>query len=205
MSRPFIFAASHMSRVAATALAASLLAGCVKVGIGSEPPPSLLTLTSEASVAAGTQVSAADGTVISLVEFAAPQKLNVTRVPVQVTQSEIAYLQNAVWVERPARLLRRLIAETLRSQGGRVVLDGDTPAFGDGVQISGTLREFGYDAGSSSVIVQFDAVRTGAGDASQTQRFEARVSGVPAEAAPVGAALNEAANDIAGQIAEWMQ
>jgi cholesterol transport system auxiliary component len=54
------------------------------------------------------------------------------------------------------------------------------------------------------VIVVFDAVRPGPGDAVQTRRFEARVPGVTADVASVGPALNQAANEVAGQIADWV-
>ena len=37
-----------------------------------------------------------------------------------------------------------------------------------------------------------------------TRRFEAKVSGVEPKAAPVGAALNEAANKVADEVAEWV-
>ena len=38
----------------------------------------------------------------------------------------------------------------------------------------------------------------------ETQRFEAVEDGIPADAGPVGAALNRAANDVAQQAADWL-
>jgi cholesterol transport system auxiliary component len=38
----------------------------------------------------------------------------------------------------------------------------------------------------------------------QSQRFESVVPGVIAKPGPVGVALNQAANDVAAQIAEWV-
>ena len=180
----------------------ALLAGCVS--FGEDPPPSLLTLTPASSAPAGAGVSAAKGEAIALIPFEAPQRLNVVRVPVQVSDSEVAYLKDAVWVEKPARLLRRLIAETIRTRSGRVVIDGDDPGVAGNTRLRGTVREFGYDARSGSVVVRIDATRTGSGGAVETRRFEASVPGVPAEVAPVGRALNEGANDVAGQIADWL-
>ena len=182
-----------------------MIAGCVS--LGSEPPPSLLTLTPSAMAPADVPVTASEAPVISLTEFEAPQRLNVTRVPVQVSDSEIAYLKDAGWVEKPARLLRRLIAETMRSQSKRVVFDAEMPGMTGAVKVSGVLREFGFDARGGGelgiVTVRFDAVRRGEDGSVTAQRFEARIEGVAPEAQPVGAALNQAANDVAGQIASW--
>jgi cholesterol transport system auxiliary component len=38
----------------------------------------------------------------------------------------------------------------------------------------------------------------------ETRRFESVESGVLAQASDVGAALNRAANDVAGQVADWI-
>ena len=181
---------------------ALLLGGCIS--FGGEPPESLLTLTPSASAPAGTGGSSAGSTAIALVDFEAPAALDVTRVPVQVTDTELAYLKDAVWVEKPARLFRRLVAETIRTQSGRVVIDGDDPGALATHRLTGTLRQFGYDARTSSVVVVFDAVRPGEGNAVQTRRFQAVVPGVTPDVIGVGPALNRAANDVAAQVAEWV-
>ncbi len=178
------------------------LSGCLS--LSSEPPESLLTLTPTVSMPAGSATSGTAETAIKIIEPETPQKLNVARVPVQVDATEIAYLKDAVWVERPARLFRRLLAETVRARTNRLVIDGDDPALVAGAQLRGTLREFGYDARSSSVVVRFDATRAGTDGAIETRRFESVQSGIVAEAAPVGAALNRAANDVASQVADWI-
>ena len=181
---------------------AFLLAGCLS--FGEDPPPSLLTLTPSATAPAGTGAQGDQGSALALIEFEAPARLDVVRVPVQVTDSEVAYLQDAVWVEKPARLFRRLIAETIRTGSNRVVIDGDDPGVQAENRLQGTVREFGYDARSSSVVVVFDAVRNGAASEVTTRRFEARVPGIAPEVGPVGVALNQAANDVAGQVAQWL-
>lgn len=182
---------------------AILLGGCLS--FGAEPPPSLLTLTPAATAPVGASASGNPTTAITLVEFEAPAAVDVTRVPVQVNDSEIAYLKDAVWVEKPARLFRRLIAETIRTRsGGRVVIDGDDPGVSAVNRLQGTVRRFGYDAATSSVIVTFDAVRAGNGANVQTRRFEASVPGVTPDVASVGPALNQAANEVAVQVADWV-
>ncbi|WP_247713490.1 ABC-type transport auxiliary lipoprotein family protein [Qipengyuania sphaerica] len=181
---------------------ALLLGGCIS--FGEDPPESLLTLTPSASAPAGTGGSSTAGTAIALTEFEAPSAIDVTRVPVQVTDTELAYLKDAVWVEKPARLFRRLVAETIRTRSNRVVIDGDDPGALAENRLTGTLRAFGYDARDGSVKVVFDAVRPGEGSSVETRRFEAVVPGVAADVSSVGPALNQAANDVAAQIAEWV-
>lgn len=189
-------------RLAAIAAVPLLLAGCIS--LGPEVPDSLLTLTSTADASAGVVTSGTAATAISVEEPAAPQRLDVTRVPVRIDDTNIAYLESATWVEKPARLFRNLLAETIRARSGRMVIDNDNYALTPENQLRGALREFGYDARSSSVVVRFDAIRDVSGEALQTRRFESVVSGVPAEAAPVGAALNQAANEVAQQVADWV-
>lgn len=178
------------------------LSGCIS--FGGETPESLLTLTSTATAPAGSGASGNAATAIAMSEFEAPAKLDVTRVPVQVTDSEIAYVKDAVWNEKPARLLRRLIAETIRARSDRLVIDGDDPGAQAQLRVSGTLREFGYDARTGEVVLVLDAAKAGDGSSVVTRRFEARVPGVVAEAGPVGVALNQAANTVAGEVAAWV-
>ncbi|MCX9147233.1 ABC-type transport auxiliary lipoprotein family protein [Erythrobacter sp. WG] len=193
-----------MKRPALLALPLLLaLPGCIS--LGGTPPESLLTLSpaSTAPVGAG----AASGTaqpVIAVLNFDAPAKLDVLRVPVAVSATEIAYLQEAYWVEKPARLFRRLLGETIRAGGAAMVVDGDTTATLADTALRGTLIDMGYDAPSSSVLVRFDAVRTDKDGKVTTRRFEARESGIPAEARAVGAGLNTAANRVAAEVAAWV-
>ena len=186
----------------AVLLPAFLTGACVS--FGEDPPESLLTLTSAATAPAGTGAQGSQSTALVLIEFDVPQALDVTRVPVQVSDTEIAYLQDAVWVERPSRLFRRLVAETIRTRSNRVVIDGDDPGVGATDRLHGTLRQFGYDARSAEAVVVFDAVRNGEGSAVTTRRFEARVPVADPTVDFVGPALNGAANDVAVQIADWL-
>ncbi|MFN2098661.1 ABC-type transport auxiliary lipoprotein family protein [Altererythrobacter sp. MF3-039] len=193
-----------MPRVKTVVATLSLASLAACVSLGNEPPDSLLTLTANTSVPAGASAAGAPGSALALAEFEAPAAIDVVRVPVTVSESELAYLKDAVWVEKPARLFRRLVAETIRTRSNRVVIDGSNPGLGVRDGLSGTIREFGYDAPTSSVVIVFDAVRRGSDAQIMTQRFESRVSGIPAEVEFVGPALNQVANDVAGQIADWM-
>ena len=53
-------------------------------------------------------------------------------------------------------------------------------------------------------VVVFDAVRNGAGASAISRRFEARVPVAAPETEFVGPALNQAANQVAGEIADWL-
>ena len=65
-------------------------------------------------------------------------------------------------------------------------------------------QRFGYDAASGQVIVQYDAaLSTAGGTRVDTRRFTATA---PADgtAGSVGPALNEAANQVAADVAKWI-
>src|SRR3546814_13529257 len=94
-----------MLKQSAILLAVLPLAACIS--FGAEPPPSLLTLTTEATVATGQPQSSADPATLLTTVHAVPQKLSALRVPVQATDTSVAYLQAAQWVEPPAHLSQR--------------------------------------------------------------------------------------------------
>jgi len=193
---------THSSRHLTLLLAAALpLAGCVS--FAAKPPPSLLTITTAAQIPADQTQSSATGTTITIQVPTVPQAIATLRVPVQ-TGGSIAYLKNAQWVEPPARLFARLTADTLTAQG-RVVL---TPAqsFSDpGARLSGELRNFGVDGSGSAGLVTFDAalIRTAQGPV-EKRRFEARVPIDRIAPHEAGAAINQAANQVAGEVAAWV-
>jgi cholesterol transport system auxiliary component len=191
-----------LARAGAVAGAAALLAGCLS--LGGDPPDRLYTLTPSAQAPAGASTTGDVSSAISVLEPNAPQRLAVTRVPVAIDNSSIAYLQDAVWVERPARLFQRLLAETIRSRGNRLVLSDDDLQYSAPTRLSGQLLELGYDASSSSVVARYDAVLQSADGQVLTRRFEAIVPGIAADAVTVGPALNQAANQVAAEVAEWV-
>lgn len=115
------------------------LGGCVNLG-GAEPPESLLTLTPTTSAPAGAAISAARGEALALHEPVVPAELDVLRVPVRIDDASLAYLKDAVWVERPAQLFRRLLAETIRTQSERVVLAGGDPAAREACKYAAVCR-----------------------------------------------------------------
>lgn len=184
------------------ALAALLLGSCIS--LGGDPPERLLTLTPSATAAAGTPIRGEAGSAVAVLLPSASQRLNVTRVPVQIDANSLAYLDEAFWVEKPAQLFRQLLVETIRARTSRLVVGDDELADAATTQLAGELMEMGYDVPSGSVTVRYQAVLSLPGGEVRAQRFENTVSGVSADATSVGPALNQAANAVAVEVADWV-
>ena len=177
-----------------------LLGGCLS--FGPKIPPTMFDLTAENPAPAGAGQS---GTLASALVVEVPEAalaLNVTRIPVQIDASNLAYVKNAAWVERPTRLFQRLLAEAVRAKGSRIVLENE-PGTGTSEVLSGRLLAMGFNAPTNAAVVRFDAMRTSRGGQVQVRRFEAS-QGASAEPEVLGPALNRAANDVARQVAEWV-
>lgn len=186
------------------ALPAALLSSCVSIGAGGDPPEQLITLTPRTSAPAG---AASQGTVDSAIFVFEPEvedRLDVNRVPVQIDPSSVAYLQNAFYVDHPSRLFQGLLAETLRVSTGRLVIAGADPGLPNRTRLYGRLVEMGYDVPSMSVTVTYDAVRVDPEGNINAQRFSHSVPGIAADSIYVAPALNDAANEVAASVAEWM-
>lgn len=192
---------SFNKAILASAMALTLGA-CVS--FGGKAPPSLLVLTATSGVANGTIKSGASGDALIVLLPEAPRKLDSNRVPVQIDNSSIAYLKDAVWADKPARLMQLLLMETLSAKTGRLVLN-ETDAGGKAQQyLSGSLLEFGIDSATREAVIVYDAVKMIRGQSVEKKRFEARRPVSAVEAAPAGRALNEAANDVASQVSDWI-
>ena len=174
------------------------------VNLGGKTPPSLLVLTPAQTVASGTlqRGAAKDALVILIPEV--PRKLETNRVPVQMDDSNIAYLQDAVWADKPSRLMQMLLMEVIAAKNNRLVLN-EVDAGGKAEQfLAGTLLEFGLDATRNEAVVIYDAVRLQNGKEVEKKRFEARSTVTEIIPGAAGAALNAAANVVAADIAAWL-
>lgn len=179
------------------------LAGCISLG-GGDPPDQLLTLTASAMAPAGAAQTGTMSNALAVTEPSVPQQLNVPRVPVRVDGTSLAYLKDAVWVERPARLFQTVLSETIRARGTRLVVGGGELDYAAQTQLGGELAAMDYDATAQAVVVRYDAVLRLPGGEIRTRRFENRVTGVAADALSVAPALNQAANAIAAEVADWV-
>jgi cholesterol transport system auxiliary component len=188
-------------KLALAVLTPFALAGCINLG-GGKPPPSLLTLTPAVRAPAGPVLTTKNADSVAVFVPEVDKVLATTRVPVQVSDTGIAYLTGAAWAERPELLFQDLIVENIRARGKRLVLAEDLGQAQ--VRISGRLQAMGYDARSQSVTVRFDAQRIGGDGVTSTRRFEAVEKNIGPLAANIAPALNLAANDVAGQVADWV-
>lgn len=192
-----------MTRPALLLLAALPLAGCIS--FGAKPPASLLSISSAVSIPAGQTQSSATAPTITILLPGASQALAGVRVPVQSSQTTIAYVVGAQWVEPPNRMFARLLSDTVPARTGRIVLSSAQSFSDPGAVLSGELRNFGVDAGTNEAVVTFDAslIRV-TGKVVEKRRFEARVPVTAVEAGAVGVGLDQAANQVAGEVADWV-
>jgi cholesterol transport system auxiliary component len=188
---------------------ALLLAACgplVQVGGNAPAPDALLVLKSDAPPPDYAS-PAAIGDTLGIAVPDVPAELQTLRLPVQVTDTTVQYLAGASWSEQPARQFQRLLADTLAG-AGVPVLDtrggGVTPAR----QLTGHLREFGLDVRGKRVVrVRYDAQLAGPRGAG-TVALKSFVVEEPAasdQPGAVAAALNRAANRLAGEVAAWVK
>jgi cholesterol transport system auxiliary component len=190
-------------RPAIALLALAPLSACIS--LSAKPPPSLLTLTSAASLPVGQTQSSATSPTITIMVPSTSQALATPRVPVQASATSIAYVTNAQWVEPPARLFARLLSDTVTAKTGRVVLSNAQSFSDPGARLSGELRSFGVDAGTNQAVVIYDAaLMRSEGHVIEKRRFEARVPVSAIEAQAVGVGVNQAANQVAGEVADWV-
>lgn len=179
------------------------LSACIS--FGSKPPASLLTLNATNAVAVGQTQSSATSPTITVMVPAVGGALATQRVPVAKDETAIAYVKDALWVEPPARLFARLVADTVTAKTGRVVLSSAQSFADPGARLSGELRQFGVDAGSNQAVVVYDAslIRE-RGHTLEKRRFMATAPLAKIDAASVGIGLNQAANQVASDVADWV-
>jgi cholesterol transport system auxiliary component len=193
----------HRAMPAALALT---LSACSLGGMlgGGKTPANLLSLTPQAALPDQIVRSANAGEAVTIGTPLIAKELRSVRVPVQISPTEVAYVTDLQWVDTPDRLFQGLLAETVRRTTGRVVLDTRQVALDPGLVINGELQRFGYDQASGNVIVRFDAAKAANGGTRvDTRRFEAQVP-ASGDAASVGPALNQAANQVALEVAQWI-
>lgn len=178
------------------------LAGCIS--FGADPPPSLLNLTSAATIAPATSRVATPADALAVAPLTVPQELRTARVPVRTGGTQVAYVKDAQWVEPPATLFGRLIGETIAARTGRVVVDPAQLAFDPGLSLSGQLNAFGIDAATLEAEIVYDAVLSREAGRIETRRFTGRAPVAAIDPINAGTALNQAANQVATQVADWV-
>lgn len=195
-----------LPRTLILATAAAGLGGCSIGGLlgGGKAPTTLVTLTPEVGEPAQIVRIANAGQAVTIATPAVSKELRTVRVPVQVNPSDVQYVADLQLVDTPDRLFADLVSETVRRTTNRVVLNPSQSALDPGLVVTGELQRFGYDAATGQVVVQYDgSLSTASGSRIESRRFTANA---PADgtAATVGPALNRAANQVAGQVANWI-
>lgn len=189
-------------RAAAAAMIVASLSGCALMG--GSAPKNLITLSATAPLPGPIARSGNAGESVTVEDPIIAKEIRTTRVAAQTGSTAVAYIKDLTLVDTPDKLFKNLVAETILRTTNRVVLDPRQSTLDPGLTVSGRLTDFGYEGGQGTVLVRYDAaLSTAGGTRVETRRFEARA---PADgtAATVGPALNQAANEVAVQVAQWI-
>lgn len=179
------------------------LAACVN--FGAKPPEKLLSLSPQAQLQAGSARTAATGRSLIVAFPETPRLLETNRIPVQTDDVSFAYVKGGQWADQPGRLFQHVLAETLAAKTDRVILDPAQFGGEPGTRLEGELLQFSIDARTRQAVVTYDATLLVApGDQVTKRRFSASKEVGVIDAEGAGKALNDAANDVAGQVAEWI-
>ncbi|MBA15238.1 MAG: ABC transporter [Sphingomonas sp.] len=179
------------------------LTACIK--FGSEPPPALLMLSSAVTVPAGEIQGSANSAAILIQTPQTPQELATVRVPVHTSDTSVAYVKEAQWVEQPADMFARLLADTVTARTGRMTISERQSIDRPAALLTGELRSFGVDARTNEATVIYDAsLRRADSGVFERRRFVATVPVSAIDRTAVGEALNQAANQVAGEVADWI-
>ncbi len=195
-----------MRTITGAGLAATLLlaGGCVRFGVN--PPARLLGLTPTTSVAAGTVVTGTAASAITVMPPFTTRSIGNVRVAVVDASGAYAYVKDAVWVDTPDKLFQGLLGETIAVRTGRLVLNPGQFISTPSGQLVGQLLFFGIDAARNQALVTYDATLLAAdGTTISKQRFSATAPIGKIDAETVAPAISKAANDVAGQVADWIK
>lgn len=193
----------YVMRAAAAVLIVAGASGCALMSGGSAPK-NLITLSSTAPDPGPIARSGNAGESVTIETPVIAKEIRTTRVAAQVGSTTVAYIKDLTLVDTPDKLFKDLLGETILRTTNRVVLDPRQSNLDPGLIVTGRLTNFGYEGGQGTVFVRYDAaLSTAGGTRVETRRFEARA---PADgtAGTVGPALNQAANEVAIQVASWI-
>lgn len=194
-------AVMRLSKLAAIPALALLASACLG---GGSAPSQLLTLTPSEVLPPGATRSATAGQSIAVLSPTVPRAINTNRIPVYVNPTTIQYLANATWVGEPRDLFRNLLSEKIAARTGRLVLDPNNFAQASGATLSGQLLLFGFEPARMEVVIAYEGALSRGQQSLQTQRFEARVPVTTQDVTTIAPALNQAANQLAEQVADWI-
>lgn len=198
----------HVLRRAAACLGLTVLllssAGCVR--FGSKPPERLLTITSATPAPAGETLAGTTGEALFVDSPSVPRAIATLRVAVRDGENSFSYVKDALWVDTPGRQFQGVLAETIRTRAGRLVLDPGQYLARRGQMLEGNLLEFGIDAINHRAVVTYDAsLMSLDGQSVKRQRFSASVPVPTIGPDSVAPAISKAANQVAENVADWVK
>ena len=185
-------------------LAAALpLAGCIS--LSPKPPPTLMALSAATPLQAGPAISTTDKKAVAVGDISVIPALGTQRVLVTDGPTAVAYLKGGLWAAQPNLLFRSLLSETITAKTGRVVPDRRSLAIQPNTRLSGQISAFGLDGPGNAAVVTFDgSIAREGSDTLEARRFTARVPVSAQDPQSVAVALNQAANQVAGDVADWI-
>jgi cholesterol transport system auxiliary component len=193
----------NRNALALLGLAAVTLSGCIS--FGPKPPPRLMALSATTPLAAGPAITSDDARAVQIARLSAIPALVTQRVLVTDGPTAIAYLKDGLWSAPPTDLFRSLLAETITVRTGRVVTEPRLLQIQPNTRLAGQISAFGLDGPGHSVTVTFDATLSHEGsDQIQSRRFTASRPVASEQPEAVAAALNQTANQVAGEVADWI-
>ena len=92
------------------------LGACISIGGAGEAPSQLLTMTSVSQSETGTVFKNDNGQSLVIMTPRTNRVTDNVRVPVYMGDSAIAYVKEAVWVEKPASLLQTMFSDTMSAR-----------------------------------------------------------------------------------------
>lgn len=188
-------------------LASSVLAACaplVQIGDSKSPPlRPYLALYPRHEMVAG---PLSTGKVILVSNISASPILDTRSLLVMPADGERAYLRDAVWEDSPVRLFQRLLTRTISSRGEVLAISPDIAGATADYVLQGELTCFTLDVRATPVVrACFNAVLSNPqGHILAARHFESTHPVSVQTPAVVAAALNDAANDIMAQAADWV-
>ena len=198
-------------RLAAAATAVLVLAGCgplVQIGGNAEPPEAVFTLRADPAPASPQARSSDPAATLRVEGTTVPGALQTLRLPVITRDTELAYLVGAAWVEQPNQLFTRLLLDTIAARTPLTVLNPRQSGIPAARELSGQLMEFGLDVrdpAAPSVRLRYDAtLTTSDGRLIATRRFDQTMPTPSQMPRDVAATLNQAANQMAAQVSDWV-
>ncbi len=186
------------------------LSACIGLGGKSKAPQYLFNLTASQHRPADAGQSVAAGKLLSVTLPTQPRLLATSRIPVINAPNGVAYLADAAWVDTPAPLFQRLLAETITAQHSTgdhiiVALPARQAGSTDGPRLGGELTMFGLDHASNEAVVIYDATLTGPTDVSvRSRRFEHRTPADLSQPRLATKAIEASANAVAAEVATWV-